>query len=100
MKKSLFGVLAIILAVTISSFKNKFTKATLGNNSYYYDFYGLPGQDQANNLNDPNNYSYAGTSALICYPAGFAHRCGVQGATDNGFGHPDFNLPYTIRTRN
>ncbi|RTL60077.1 MAG: hypothetical protein EKK37_04335 [Sphingobacteriales bacterium] len=96
MKKYL-GIIVVILAVSVSAFTTA-KKSNLVGNSYTYDLYGMPGQDDPVNLNNGANYTYVGTSSLSC--TGTAHRCGVQDATDDGFGHPDFTKSYTIRIRN
>ena len=96
MKKYL-GIFIVILAITTSAFTVNHKNAKLAGNSYSYNFYGQPGQDNASNLNNPVNYTLV--SPLIC-PSGLAHRCGVDNATDDGFGHPDFTKSYNIRLRN
>lgn len=98
MKKYL-GIIAVMLALTASAFTVNHKNEKLAGNSYTYDLYGQPGQDNASNLSNPDNYTFAGTDPLSC-PSGMVHRCGVENATDNGFGRPDFTKPYTIRKRN
>ena len=97
MKKYL-GVFVVLLAVATSAFtvSNKNTK--LAGNSYSYNLYGLAGQDDPVNISNPANYTYAGTGSLGCINSG--HTCGVEDATDDGFGHPDFNQTYTPKVRN
>lgn len=97
MKKYL-GFFVVILAVTASAFTVNHKNATLAGNSYTYDLYGQPGQDDPTNINNAANYTFVGTGSLSC--SGTAHRCGVENATDDGFGHPDLTKSYTIRVRN
>ena len=96
--KKIFGILAIALAICISAFTSSNKRERQAGNSYSYDLYGFPDQDELNNVNNPANYSNVGYGILYC--PGSAHRCGVQNASDNGLGQPDFNKPYTIKTRN
>lgn len=96
MKKYL-GVLAVMLALAASAFSVNHKNEELVGSSYTYDLYGQPGQDDPSNLSNSANYTFVGTSSLVCN--GTAHRCGVEDATDDGFGHPDFTKSYTIRIR-
>jgi hypothetical protein len=96
--KKFFGIFVVMLALAVSAFTVNHKDAKLVGNSYTYNLYGQPGQDNATNLNNNMNYTFAGTGPLSC--TGTAHRCGVQSATDDGFGHPDFTKTYTIRIRN
>lgn len=95
MKKYL-GIFAVMLALTASAFTVNHKNEKLVGSSYTYILYGQPGQDDASNLNNPANYTLV--SPLIC-PTGLSHRCGVENATDDGFGHPDFTKSYDIRKR-
>lgn len=97
MKKYL-GIFIVMLAVVTSAFTVNHKKTTLIGNSYTYNLSGLPGQDDITKINDPANYTFAGTGSLSC--SGTAHRCGVENATDDGFGHPNFNKSYTARMKN
>ncbi|HEY4156347.1 MAG TPA: hypothetical protein VGM24_12990 [Puia sp.] len=97
MKKYL-GIFIVLLAVAASAFTGTHKKAVFSGNSYTYNLYGQPHQDDGVNLNNPVNYTLVGTGPLSC--SGTAHRCGVENATDDGTNHPDFNLPYTIKKRN
>lgn len=97
MKKYL-GIFAIMLAITASAFTVKHKDAKLAGSSYTYNLYGQPGQNNSSNLINPANYTFVGTSSLSC--SGTINRCGVEDATDDGFGHPDFTKSYTIRVRN
>ena len=96
MKKYL-GIFFVMLAITASAFTVNHKDRKLVGNSYSYNLYGQPGQDNASNLNNPANYTMV--TPLIC-PAGLSHRCGVDNATDDGFGHPDFTKSYNIKLRN
>ncbi|MBX2933899.1 MAG: hypothetical protein KF825_06615 [Ferruginibacter sp.] len=96
--KKYFGFFVVLLAVATSAFTVTHKKAKLVGNSYSYDMYGLPGQDDAANINNPANYTLVGTGSLGCI--GSAHRCGVEDATDDGFNHPDFTKTYTPKDRN
>ncbi len=96
--KKFLGIFVVMLAVAASAFTVDHKDTKLAGNSYTYNLYGQSGQDNAVNLNNSANYTFVGTSSLSC--AGTAHRCGVESATDNGFGHPDFTKTYTIRVRN
>lgn len=96
--KKYFGIFIVLLAVAASAFTVNHQPKTLAGNSYTYNLYGQAGQDDPANINDPANYTYAGTGSLSC--SGIAHRCGVENATDNGFGQPDLTKTYSIRTRN
>lgn len=98
MKKYL-GIFVVMLALVSSAFTVNHKNVKLAGNSYTYDLYGQSGQDDIVNLSDPENYSPAGTSPLSC-PAGTAHRCGVENATDDGSGHPDLTQSFSIRKRN
>lgn len=95
--KKFFGIFAVILALATSAFTENHKAVKTTGNSYSYDLYGQPGQDDPINMNDPANYSLV--TSLSC-PSGTAHRCGVSDATDDGFGRPDFTKSYTIRVRN
>ncbi len=95
MKKYL-GIFIVMLALTASAFTVNH-KSKLVGNAYSYNLYGQPGQNNASNLSNPANYTLV--NPLICPPAG-ANRCGVDNATDDGTGHPDFTKSYSIRTRN
>ncbi|HEY8659441.1 MAG TPA: hypothetical protein VIL78_10410 [Hanamia sp.] len=97
MKKYL-GIFAVMLALAASAFTVNHKNENFMGNSYTYNLYGLPGQDDVAKINDPANYTFAGTGSLSC--VGIAHRCGVENATDDGFGHPDFTKTYTPRAKN
>ncbi|MEO6134154.1 MAG: hypothetical protein ABIP35_03310 [Ginsengibacter sp.] len=96
MKKYL-GILAVTFGFAASAISFNHKTQHLMANSYTYDLYGQPGQDNLINIIDPSNYTFAGVTSLGCI--GSAHRCGVEDATDDGFGKPDFNKNYTVRTR-
>jgi len=96
--KKYFGILVVVLALTASAFSVNHKSEKLSGNSYTYDLYGQPGQDLQANIDDPANYTFVGIGTLPC--SGTAHRCGVESATDDGFGHPDFTKTYTPRTKN
>ncbi len=95
--KKYFGIFAVMLAIAASAFTVNHKNTKLVGSSFSYNLYGQPGQDNASNLNNPANYTLVST--LTC-PGGAAHRCGVDNATDDGFGHPDFTKSYSIRVRN
>ena len=95
--KKFLGIFVVMLALTASAFTVNHKNTKVVGNSYSYNLYGQPGQDNASNLNNPANYTLV--SPLTC-PAGAAHRCGVMNATDDGTGHPDFTKSYTIKARN
>ncbi len=96
MKKYL-GIFVVMLAITASAFTTKHNNAKLVGSAFSYNLYGQPGQNNSSNLNNPLNYTLV--NPLICPPAG-ANRCGVDNATDDGTGHPDFTKSYSIKTRN
>ncbi len=97
--KKLLGMIAVVLAIATSAFTvNQNTKQVTGN-SYTYDLYGQPDQDLDTNMDNPANYTFVGTSSLTC-PGLQIHRCGVEDATDDGFGNPDFTQNYKIKERN
>jgi hypothetical protein len=98
MKKYL-GIFVVMLALTASAFTTNHKSAKLAGNSYKYDLYGKAGQDIQANMDNPANYSFVGTGALSC-PGSPLHRCGVENATDNGSGKPDFTQSYTPKSRN
>ena len=97
MKKYL-GIFAVLIALAASAFTVNHKNAKLVGNSYTYDLYGQPGQDIQSNMDNPVNYTLVGTSPLSC--SGAVHRCGVESATDDGFGKPDFTKTYTPISRN
>jgi hypothetical protein len=97
--KKFFAFAVVLLAIAASAFTSSAPKHKFTGNSYSYNLYGLPGQDLAINLNNPNNYTFFGTGPLTGCSVG-AHRCGVQNATDNGAGHPDFSKSYTPIPKN
>ncbi len=96
MKKYL-GIFVVMLALVASAFTTNHKNTKLVGNAYSYNLYGQPGQNNASNLNNPLNYTLV--SPLIC-PPGATNRCGVDNATDDGTGHPDFTKSFTIRQRN
>lgn len=95
--KKYFGIFVVALAIVSSAFTVNHKNAALVGNSYTYDLYGQPGQDDPTNIGDPANYTFVGTGLLSC--EGSAHRCGVEDATDNGFGQPDFTKSFTPKVR-
>ena len=97
MKKYL-AIFAVVLAIATSAFTVSHRNATIAGNSYTYDLYGTADQDLSVNVNNPQNYTFAGTGSLPC--SGTAHRCGVESAMDDGFGKPDFTKSYTIIKQN
>lgn len=97
--KKYFGFFAVILAIAASAFTADHKSEKLVGNSYTYDMYGQPGQDIQANIDDPANYTFVGTGPLDC-PGTPVHRCGVENATDDGFGKPDFTQTYTPKKRN
>ena len=97
MKKYL-GIFVVILALAASAFTVTHKNTKLVGNSYTYNLYGQSGQDDPANLSNPLNYTSAGTGSLSC--SGTAHRCGVENATDDGRGYPDFTQSYSIRVKN
>ncbi len=98
MKKYL-GIFVVMLALTVSAFTVSHKAGKFIGNSYTYDLYGKAGQDIQANMDNPANYTFVGTGSLSC-PGTPIHRCGVENATDNGFGEPDFTQSYTPKSRN
>lgn len=96
--KKLFGIIAVVLAIATSAFTVNHKSIQVIGNSYTYDLYGDPAQDDAENIKNPQNYTLVGTSPLSC--SGSMHRCGVENATDDGFSKPDFTQSYDPITRN
>lgn len=97
MKKYL-GIFVVMLALTASAFTVSHKAGKLTGNSYTYDLYGKAGQDIQANMDNPANYSFVGTGTLSC-PGSPLHRCGVEDATDNGSGKPDFTKNYSPKSR-
>jgi hypothetical protein len=99
MKKYL-GIFVVMLALTASAFTtNHKNVKPVGANSYTYKLYGKAGQDIQANMDNPANYTFVGTGALSC-PGIPLHRCGVENATDDGTGKPDFTQSYSPKDRN
>lgn len=86
--KKLLGIIAVVLAIATSAFTVNHKSSQVIGNSYTYDLYGDPDQDLPINMDNPENYTFVSTSSLSC--SGTSHRCGVEEATDDGFGKPDF----------
>ena len=97
MKKYL-GIFVVLLAVVASAFTVNPKNTKRAGNSYTYNLYGQWNQDDPVEIGTAANYSYAGTGSLGCTLSG--HTCGVEDATDDGFGHPDFTQFYTPKVRN
>lgn len=98
MKKYL-GIFVVMLALATSAFTTNHRSTKVAGNSYTYDLFGKAGQDIQANMDNPANYTFVGTGVLPC-PNSPLHRCGVENATDNGSGKPDFTQSYTIKKRN
>ncbi len=77
-----------MLAIATSAFTVTHKTSQVVSNSYVYDLYGDPVQDVQANMDNPANYTFVGTSPLSC--SGDSHRCGIEQASDDGSGKPDF----------
>lgn len=95
--KKLLGMIAVVLAIATSAFTVNYNTKLVTGKSYVYDLYGQSGQDLVENINNPENYSYDSMDPLDC--SGSLHICGVENATDDGFGKPDFTKTYDVIKR-